>query len=269
MVVLLLIAALALRVAFNDTTTPVSRGEVVERFRAELTPVAPTATPVAPTATPVATPMATPPPRVAPAASGVYRHRTAGREAVDVLGGATHDYPAETTLTLRPVGCGTSYRWDALAERTEEWVLCEGSDGLALDRYESMHRFFSQEDRESLTCPERLLLVPAVPDPGATWTGTCAGDRVEELLTVTVVGLSTQTVAGVDVDVVEVKVDVQIGSTDDSIVGESVSRYWFELGSGLVVRWAESTRTVAGSFIGDVTYVEAFDVRLVDREPLT
>ncbi len=254
------VTAVALRLAFDDTTTPISAAQVVQRFRAEPTPE-----PATPTSVPVATPV----PQITLAGPGVYLYTTTGQESVDVLGGATHRYPPETAVTVQRVGCGTRYRWDAIAERTEEWVLCEDQEGLVLERYSSMHRFFSQSDLESLTCPEPVLLVPTVPEPGASWEGTCGGDRVIELLTISVVGVGTETVDGGEVEVAEIRVDVEISSDDDSITGDSVSRYWFEVGSGLLVRWVETTETVVGSFVGDVTYIEAFDAHLARREPLT
>ena len=72
--------------------------------------------------------MASRPSLVAP---GVYRYRTTGEESVDVLGGATHHYPDETTITVTPDGV-VSPRWDALKERRDEWRLCDRPDGIEL-----------------------------------------------------------------------------------------------------------------------------------------
>jgi len=52
---------------------------------------------------------------------GVYVYDTKGFEQTNALGGARHDYPAESTITVQHGGCGWTTRWQPLQERWEQW----------------------------------------------------------------------------------------------------------------------------------------------------
>src|SRR5581483_4589431 len=69
-------------------------------------------------------------PKTAPAAfayplSGVYSFATQGYEETDALNGQRHDYPKETSLTIRRAGCGWISHWQPLNERWEDSEICE------------------------------------------------------------------------------------------------------------------------------------------------
>ena len=113
-------------------TTPVTVGQVVDRYRSELSSRA-VAKIVSPRSkSPVA------PGQISPAgatkrialaqhvaarlaqtvpAAGVYIYDTKGSEHVSALGGASHTYPSQTTVTVTKTPCGAELRWDALKER--------------------------------------------------------------------------------------------------------------------------------------------------------
>ena len=66
----------------------------------------------------------------APAAAGrpgVFVYDTTGFESVDAFGGARHEYPARTTISMRTTedGC-TAFRWRPFRDRFWEWVTCGG-----------------------------------------------------------------------------------------------------------------------------------------------
>ncbi len=45
-------------------------------------------------------------------------------EEVDALVGSRHAYPSESTITVRPGGCGVLMRWDVLEERSLAALAC-------------------------------------------------------------------------------------------------------------------------------------------------
>ena len=54
----------------------------------------------------------------------VYLYETVGDEHIDALGGATHTYPAQTTMSVTLTDCGYRVRWDVFKERFDELDLC-------------------------------------------------------------------------------------------------------------------------------------------------
>ncbi|HEX7096593.1 MAG TPA: hypothetical protein VF183_11965, partial [Acidimicrobiales bacterium] len=94
-VVTALVAWLWLR---SDSADPVDVADVVERYRASTTNAP----------TPIVDASVTP---------GVYVYRTSGSERVDALGGSTHDYPEQTTITVTHDEPCARLRWDALSQR--------------------------------------------------------------------------------------------------------------------------------------------------------
>ncbi|MFQ5558043.1 MAG: hypothetical protein ACE5GB_11120, partial [Acidimicrobiales bacterium] len=165
-VVVLAVAAIVGFVVWRDTATPVSVSEAVETFRADPPETSTRADDEARVA-------ATAPVRLGgqqtdPAPgdlppSGVYVYRTTGGEEVDALGGTRHDYPAETTITVRSGGCGAVHRWHALEERFEEWEVCRRDGTLVMPWFTAFHQFFGTDDRQEFTCDPVVVLVAAEP----------------------------------------------------------------------------------------------------------
>ena len=103
----------AWRLAFRDTTTPVSAEEVVQEAGERTTSTVPTTAPpttATPTTGTTAAPATTATPvdgtgfdvGTAPGDPGLYVYATLGFEEIDALGGARHDYPSETFITIQP-----------------------------------------------------------------------------------------------------------------------------------------------------------------------
>src|SRR5882672_2094083 len=149
----------------RDSAAPVTAAAAVARFRGEArTPsVSSTTTSTVATTTTSVRPVASPGrrevrPGAAPGApsagprpaepllpsEGVYVYATTGRENVDILGGTQHDYPSETTITVRHEGCGMRDRWDALQGRWDARHYCAAEQGLAIRDVIQHHEFYGR-----------------------------------------------------------------------------------------------------------------------------
>ena len=241
----------------DDTTTPVATDDVVADFRddATTTPIAPTPTPDTPDSLTVA-------------AAGVYVYETTGRESIDALGGASHDYPAETTVTVRSTDCGATYRWVAIEERSELMDVCAIDGALALRGYVADHEFFSQGDNKPLTCDAPVVLLAPGREPGVT-TGVCRGAGLVEELTVVVLAPESVTVGPEVVQAVPVQINVVVGPPDGHTQGASTTRLLIDPVTGVLVGWSEATMTTADSQVGSVDYEETFELQLTSLEPRT
>lgn len=245
------------RLWLNDTARIVGADEAVERFR-EQTTVPSTAAPAASSTAPVA--MAAPP------APGVYRYATTGQESIDSLGGTSHDYPAETTLTVTSDGCGVLVRWDLLKERYEEFRLCGTEEGIELQPVgAAYHEFFGVGQRQEIVCDRDVLLVP---DDGAPRDVVPLACRIDDQLWLPeweVLEHTTLPVAGATVDVTHVRMTI---ADDDEYWEHTVVEWWLDP-HGLPVRMTTTKESKSPSdLVGDVTYVEVYTADLLSLEPL-
>jgi hypothetical protein len=239
-------------VFLHDTTTALSPEDALARYRASSTVAA------AP-ATAGGAALALPAP-------GVYHYTTTGSEHIDALGGTTHTYPAVTTVTVTPAGCGVQTRWDALQERWNARQLCLGDGGIVSGAYTDFHRFFGQDDRSDWTCAPAYTLVPAAPAAGANWSGSCAdGKGTAEQTTLSVVGLEDVTVAGQPVAAVHVRrVEVDTGADTTS---STTTDQWFDASRGLVLREAATSTSTTSSLVGKVHYSEQYELTITSLDP--
>ena len=186
-------------------------------------------------------------------ADGVYAYRTRGGEAIDVLGGSSHRYPAETTITLVRVPCGVRLRWDALAHRSTTWVLCATSDGIAMRRLDQVHLFFGSRDETDYACTQH----------GAEFS--CRAAHAAETGRVTVVGKGSITVAGAQVAALHVRTTATVSGGSSGV--ETVD-WWLEPGSLLPLRVVVASRTSrAEPIVGTAHYRENATLRLVSTTP--
>ena len=90
-----------------------------------------------------------------PPATVGYVYDTTGFESVDAFGGARHEYPARTTISVRTAADGCKvFRWRPFAERFWEWETC----GARLVRFAELHRFFGRNDKRDWQCDESSTL---------------------------------------------------------------------------------------------------------------
>lgn len=273
---IVVIAAIFVRsVVLRDRARAVPADEALAIFRAEATTTTTTA-PTPTTATVTATPAATtsspetsvevPPTAPPPAEPGIYRYRTTGSEDVDALGGATHDYPAETTITVIASGCGAHLRWDALRERRDEWALCSTPDGIALQpdgvQY---HEFFGQPDEEAVACDSPVLVVPAASTgPPAVQHQSCTLANDPWLPSWEVLERSTRSIDGTDIGVQHVRMTID----DDDEYWEHTVVDWYLTDSGLPLEVRSTKESRSPSPIGGVVYHEHYDIELISIVPL-
>jgi hypothetical protein len=256
----------------DHTTTAVSPDQAVEQFRrsttttAAPTTTAPTTTAPSATTAPSTTALPTttaPPPPVQPT-PGVYRYTTSGGDGVDALGGASHTYPATTTITVTTSGACTTQRWTAAEERWDETTACTAPGGVVMTSFVQFHRFFGGDQTDTDTCDggqPRPLGAP----PGTTWQVRCTAGEEVDVFTGSVVGTEQATVGGSAVTVEHVVVTVDDGDNQDSQRTET----WYVAATDLVVRRVSDIRTTEPSVLGDVHYTEHYEITLDSRTPLS
>jgi hypothetical protein len=248
-VVVAAIAALVAWRTYRDTSTRVAIDTVIDDFRAR--PAETTAPAVAAVRLP---------------SPGVYVYASTGSESVDALGGTTHHYPVETTVTVLLSGCGVVLRWVALEERSEEWDLCpDGRGGLESSYYEAYHRFFGQDDRRRYECGASTILRATV-EVGDHWERTCSsGDRTEVTAT-EVVGFEPITIGDVTTVAVHLRLAAEL-SSDDGTSGTTGIELWLDPRTGLPLRHVEQGATTSPQVIGDVHYEEHYELVLTSLHP--
>ncbi len=194
---------------------------------------------------------------------GVYRYATSGHEEVDALGGARHDYPAETAVSYRSGGCGSEDRWQPLKERYSLNTLCRGRQGLEARESVQRREFFGQSEEQVLVCAPGLVLLPDDPRPGRASSGSCRSDDTTAALTARVVDVSPMTVGGRSVQAIHMQVD---GTLSGSTRGSTHREEWFTR-DGLLLRAVATTDTDRDTSAGVVHYSETYDIRLESLEP--
>jgi hypothetical protein len=239
---------------FRDRARAVSTVDALNRFRSESATTAPPTTSVPPI---TATAMLTLP------APGVYRYATEGEESVDVLGGATHTYPPETTITVTADGCGVLFRWDALQERRDEWRLCATKHGLVQGNGLQYHEFFGQAEPEDVVCPARPVMVPAVVEPGPATEVDCTLESDPWTVTWQVIGREARPAGDTTVDTVHVRQSVN----DTAALGEQSTVDWYLDDHGLPIYVTATKRSTSSSPIGTVLYQEHYTLSLESQEP--
>lgn len=196
---------------------------------------------------------------------GVYVYATEGGEEVDVFGGTRHDYPEETTITVRHDDCGLLERWDAIEERWSERLTCPTEAGEELRWTKSYHEFYRQGDVRELVCEPGTLARPATNEAGTTWTGRCTSDNTETTITGRIVGEETLSVAGEPVRTLHVRIDAEVTGSQN---GHSRADVWGDFETGLVVREVSSTSTRGTEpVIGEVHYQESYELELTSLHP--
>lgn len=235
----------------TDSSEVVPVEEAVDRYRDETTEPSEVPTLEAP-------PVGLPEP-------GVYRYLTTGGESIDAMGGVTREYPAETTITVTPHGCGVHLSWDPLEERRDEWELCV--PGLAVElqpRGAQFHEFFGQAQLDDIDCDGAVAVTMAgsSAEP-ATRTCTLADDPWTPVWEV--LERSTLQVDGRNVTVTHARMTVE----DDDEYWEHTTANWYLADSGLPVSVIVETSSCSPSIVGAVVYRETYELQLESMSPLT
>jgi hypothetical protein len=192
--------------------------------------------------------------------AGVYVYATSGFEVTDALLGQRHEYPARSTVTVQPGGCGAVIRWDALEGRYWERELC----GRELRRFTEVHSFFGTEDVHDYVCESGTPAPPLDAEPGVTWESRCSTADTTETSRGTVVGRETSAVGGQAVETTHVSEQTTL---EGASRGTGIRERWFARDSGLLVRQVEQNESVTDSPIGEVGYRERYELLLMSLEP--
>lgn len=193
---------------------------------------------------------------------GVYVYATTGRDSVDALTGAHHDYPATTTITVTPTACGVQQRWDVLEQRWEEWQRCAEGEGISEAGRANYDEFFGQSQTDTWVCSGDARPVAAA--AGTTWTTTCTGETSTDTFHGVVVGSESQQVGSSAVATMHVRVTITDGNPTDSQVIDT----WYSAGTDLVVAQTSTAATSNDTAIGTVHYAETYEIRLTSLTPL-
>jgi hypothetical protein len=231
-------AAIAGGWLLNDTTSPTSIQDVLERFHAGA--------------------------RGSGEVDGVYLYTTRGDESIDALGGAHHRYPKTSSITVVTEPCGMRLLWEPLEERSATWTLCATQRGIELAGWEVVHEFFGQRDSTTYACTESVLVAAEQP-PGATSTFRCSSESGRQTGETRLIGVEELIVAGKRLRAVHVRTVGRVSGGDE---GTETTDWWFDERSGLPLRITLSGRTSRSILIGNVHYREDADLRLRSTIPL-
>jgi hypothetical protein len=198
--------------------------------------------------------------------NGVYTYATKGQESVTALGGATHTYPATTTVSVTGSGCSQGARWDALEERYEQLALCAVGEGTQVVSFTTYHSFYGQSDKKTYACEPAARLRPESHQPGASASGACVASNAKAVVKTSVVGIENVRIGGVDVPAVKVHGDeVLTGAT----AGKRITDSWFALADNLLLRRIATVDADTESAIGQTHYTESYDIQLTSTTPRT
>jgi hypothetical protein len=180
------------------------------------------------------------------------------------LGGARHQYPATTTLTVVASGCGVTERWVAAVERWDETTACLSPDGTgaSMVHFTGFHRFFGGDSTDDYACSGDPRPVRAT-SAGATWTTMCTGAEETVVHHGTVVGVEEIDAGGTSVRTIRVT-DVE---DDGDPTDHQVIDTWYQEGTDLVVRRTSRIATSSSSPVGLVHYDGSYQIDLQSLTP--
>jgi hypothetical protein len=195
---------------------------------------------------------------------GVYAYATEGYESTNALGGARHDYPKETPVTVRKADCGFTQRWQPLQERWDESHLCRSDASFDIATFTTFHEFFQRSQEQQFTCPAGSSVYRTNAKAGETWGWRCtaAGSAIETI--VTVVGTETLDIGGRAVPTVRIKYDSKLSGANR---GTQLQERWLHAESGLNVRIKTDIDTEADSPFGAVHYEEHYTITATSLTP--
>ena len=248
-----------LKLRNGGRTTTVSAEDAVNQYR--VAAASTTAPPTLPSTT--ASPTTVAPPAQLPE-PGVYTYATTGSDGVDALGGARHQYPATTTLTVVESGCGVTERWVAAVERWDETTACLSPDGtgVSMVHFTGFHRFFGGDSTDDYACSGDPRPTRAT-SAGAAWTTTCIAADETVVHHGTVGAVEELDVGGTSVRTIHVT-DVE---DDGDPTDHQVIDTWYQEGTDLVVRRTSRIATSSSSPVGLVHYDEAYQIDLQSLTP--
>lgn len=195
---------------------------------------------------------------------GVYTYATDGSESIEALGGAHHEYPDRTTITVRHSDCGYTSRWEPLRERWEEFDICRDDHRARMRTITLYHEFFERGVRHDYACGEDATIAEVRSEPGTRWTWECHSEGGSMRTVVEILGFGIRDVGGTPVEAVQVRIH---NTMDGDTRGTRQAEVWYDRWSGLELHGVYHTDTMVDTPMGSTRYVERIERSLTDVRP--
>ncbi len=193
---------------------------------------------------------------------GVYVYETSGTESIDVLGGDSHAYPTESTLTVMTEGCGVRMTWKPLDGRSESWLVCPAGGGSFTPRTNSVHSFFRQTYDTAFVCETGSWWAP--PDGMSTWTSKCGNDDRTSTRKGRIVGIEPYVIDGQAREAIHALWHDELSRGSEGTVTTEI---WIDKRTDLMLRQRVTTDSRNDSVVGEVTFREQLDLELRSLVP--
>lgn len=189
---------------------------------------------------------------------GVYRYSTTGGDSTKLLTGASHEYPAESVVTITRSGCGVRMEWTPVRERSEYFDVCREDDRLVLKGYGGTHEFFGMQDKHAVTCSDQTWLIPAI-ENGDSARAVCEGGNLTHKRTTAPVKAAEVLIGTATVDgfIVETKF-----VAEGSFNGTTVRTMTFDE-DGVLLSWTDVVSGFSPTPVGNADYEESFSLTLM------
>jgi hypothetical protein len=196
---------------------------------------------------------------------GVYRYVTRGGESLDTaVVNAEHPYHGISTITVQPARCGVGERWQVLAARWSEGVICRTANGFRLGSVSEYREFFGIGHAVSDRCKGSVVPLFSSLDAGARWTTSCTSQGSTVSNVSRVVGVEPVEVAGRSLQALHVKSVVLIGGEDSGRIEQDD---WRRRSDGLILKRTVSMDADFG-IVGGGSYSESYTLELVSPRPI-
>lgn len=192
---------------------------------------------------------------------GVYRYSTTGSESIKSIVSASHDYPAESAITVTRSGCGVKMEWAPLRERSEYLEVCRVDDRLVLANYGGAHEFFGLRNEHSVTCPTQTWLIPFTEDLDDNKKVVCEGGDLVHNRTTTSVKATEVFLDGKKIDGFVVVTEFVAAGTFN---GTTIRTMTFDE-DGMLLSWSDVVDGFSKTPIGDADYTEDFSLTLMPK----
>lgn len=197
-------------------------------------------------------------------AEGVYVYDTTGFEEVDALGGARHDYPAQTSIVHRREGCGATETWQPFRDRRDVRQLCAEPGRHRMAYFDATRSFFGQTDTRRLECDEGASAFVADARPGDVFEFRCVQEGADAANRVEILGVETVVVGGQPVEAVHSRATSQVTG---GASGSSEIESWVHPETGLTLKRISVLDGSEPGPGGKVSYHEEYTLVLRSLEP--
>jgi len=191
---------------------------------------------------------------------GVYRYSTTGEESIKSVVSASHNYPAESAITITRAGCGVRMEWAPLRERSEYLEVCRIDGRLVLVGYGGAHEFFGLRNEHFVKCPSQTWLIPTSDEVDDTKVVCEGGDLVHDRTTISV-NATEVLIDGKRIDGFVVKTEFAATGTFN---GATIRTMTFDE-DGMLLSWSDVVDGFSKTPIGDADYTEEFSLALMPK----